>query len=78
MKSVRLRLRELAEEQGLNMSQVQRESGLTMGMVRRYWYNDTTEVRLTALGALAKMLGVRPGELLTDELEEQVPESSEK
>lgn len=69
MRVVRLRLRELAEKKGLNMSQVQRDSGLTMGMVRRYWYNHTSEVRLTALSALAETLGVRPIELLTDEPE---------
>ena len=65
----RLRLRELAEARGLNMSQVQRQSGLTMGMVRRYWYNEgkdgpLNEVQLEALDRLARLLGVQPGELL--------------
>lgn len=60
----RLRLRELAQARGLNISQVQRQTGLTMGQVQRYWYNDTTLVALDALGVLARLLNVTPGELL--------------
>ena len=70
---VRLRLKELAEARGLNISQLQRQSGLDMGMVRRYWYNQgrskepLTEVNLVALAKLANVLGVRPHELLDEE-----------
>ncbi len=65
----RLRVRELAEERGLNISQLQRQTGLDMGMVRRYWYNEGTkgplhEINLIALGKLAQVLGVHPGELI--------------
>ncbi len=63
----RLRLHEVAEQKGLNMSQLQRQSGLTIGMIRRYWYNETTEVSLEALDKLAVLLGVAPGELLVHE-----------
>ncbi len=66
----RLRLKELAEERGLNMSQLQRRSGLTMGMVRRYWLNETGEVSLEALDRLAALLDVNPGELLVHEGEQ--------
>ena len=41
----KLRLNEVAEQKGLNISQLQRKSGLTMGMIRRYWYMKG--VRLT-------------------------------
>ncbi len=64
----RLRLHEVAEQHGLNMSQLQRQSGLTMGMIRRYWYYETTEVNLEALDKLAELLGVTPGELLVHEV----------
>ncbi len=72
----RLRLKELAEERGFNISQMQRQSGLDMGMVRRYWYNQgrtgpLNEVNLEALAKLAQVLGVKPGDLLTDEETEQ-------
>lgn len=77
--SVRLRVKELAEERGFNMSQLQRQTGLTMGMVRRYWYNEGKEgqldgVSLSALNKIAHVLGVRPGELIASEseLEEQL------
>ncbi len=60
---VRLRVKELAEARGLNMNQVSRRTGLTLGMVRRYWYNETVEVRLDAIHAIAQLLDVQPGEL---------------
>jgi hypothetical protein len=69
----RLRLRELAEARGHNMSSLSRESKLTLNMVRRYWYNTSngleggpplTEVSLPALDALADVLGVEPGQLI--------------
>lgn len=68
----RLRVRELAEQNGLNMSQLQRQSGLTMTMVRRYWYNTKDgkeqgptllEVRLDALDVLADIFKLSPGDL---------------
>ncbi len=72
----RLRIREIAEEQGLNMSQLQRQSGMTMGVVRRYWYNtanglaegDPLEmVSLAYINKLAEVLRVEPGDLLGDQ-----------
>lgn len=68
----RLQLKELAEARGLNISQLQRQSGLDMGMIRRYWYNEGTkgplnEINLIALGKLAEVLGVHPGELIDAE-----------
>ncbi len=69
----RLRLRELAEARGFNMSSLSRESKLTLNMVRRYWYNTATglengppltEVSLPALDALADVLNVAPGDII--------------
>lgn len=63
----RLRVRELAEAKGLNMSQLQRRSGVTMPSVRRYWYNTKdgkadgeplVEINLSVLDAIALALGV--------------------
>ncbi len=64
MEKVSLRVRELAENQGLNISKLQIKSGLAMTTVRRYWYEEGEQVSLVALAALAKALGVNPGELL--------------
>jgi Cro/C1-type HTH DNA-binding domain len=69
----RLRLRELAEARGFNMSTLSRDSRLTLNMIRRYWYNTAnglkggpplTEVSLPALDTLADLLGVEPGALI--------------
>jgi transcriptional regulator with XRE-family HTH domain len=77
---VRLQVKELAKARGLNMSQLQRQTGLTMGMVRRYWYNEgkgqpLDGVQLSALSRIASVLGVKTGELIYDEEEfEEVAE----
>lgn len=65
--TVKIRLQELAQAKGLNLSQVQRRSGLTMTQVRRYWRNETSSVSLQALEALCDLLQVMPGELLVKE-----------
>ena len=68
----RLRIKEIAEAKGWNMSQLSRESKQTMGLIRRYWYNQgfqkdrLDEVRLSALEAIAKVLGVSIGELIEE------------
>jgi len=70
----RLRLKDLAEARGLNLSQLQHRTGLDIGMVRRYWHNEgtrgrLTEVNLEALDKIAQVLDIQPGELLTSEPE---------
>ena len=51
---MKLRIRELAEGFDLNLSQVQRQTGLTLGKLRRYWYNETRSAELDALETLLK------------------------
>lgn len=72
----RLRVRELAQARGMSMSQLQRESRLTMNMVRRYWYNTAdgkehgpalAEIKLYALDVLAGVFNVRPGDLIASD-----------
>ena len=72
----KLRVRQIAEGQGLNMSQLQRQSGLTMGVIRRYWYNTVNGladgeplqmVSLDHLNRIADVLQVRPGALLSED-----------
>ena len=59
-----IQLQKIAEAQGLTLSQVQRRSGLTMLLVRRYWYNTTSSVTLDAINMLCELLHVGPGDLL--------------
>ncbi len=61
---MRLRIKEVAEAQGLNRNQLQLKSGVTLPLLTRYWNNTTTEIRLEALEKIAKALGVNPRELL--------------
>jgi transcriptional regulator with XRE-family HTH domain len=63
---IRLRVKELAESQGLNRSQLQLKSGVTLPLLNRYWNNNTTEVKLDAIEKIAKALGVKPGELIAE------------
>lgn len=49
---MRLRIDEIAARQELNLSQVQRRTGMTMTKLRRYWYNKTKSVELDALDTL--------------------------
>ena len=68
----RLRIKELAEKQGISQSLLQRKAGVTMPQLRRYWNNESESVVLDALSRIAKVLGVKPGDLIVedDEIEE--------
>lgn len=63
---LRLRINEIADQQGLNRNQLQLKSGVTLPLLTRYWNNTTTEVRLEALDKIAKALNVRATDLLED------------
>jgi transcriptional regulator with XRE-family HTH domain len=69
----KLRVRQIAEAQGLNMSQLQKLARVTMPSVRRYWYNTRDgsaggaplkEVDFAVLTAIAGALGVVPSDLI--------------
>ena len=66
---LRLRVKEIAEAQRLNKSQLQIKSGVTLPLLTRYWNSSTKEVRLEALEKIANALGVKANELITDEEE---------
>ncbi len=73
---LRLRIKEIAEKQHLNRSQLQRKSGVTISLLNRYWNNQTSEIRIEALEQIARALGVRSIDLLTDVDDQQ--EASQK
>ena len=73
---VRLRVRELAEARGLNISSLQREAKIPMSTARRVWYSTSNGsaagpplklVNLEVIDQLAQFFGVEPGALLTRE-----------
>ena len=70
---VRLRIKELAEARGLNISSLQREAKIPMSTARRLWYStsDGSEdgpplklVNMEVIDQLSRFFGVSPGELL--------------
>jgi hypothetical protein len=72
----RLRIKELADDQGLNISQLQRRANITYSTARRYYYNTRDgktqgepleELNLPVLIAIAEVLGVKVRDLLTDD-----------
>jgi hypothetical protein len=71
----KLKVREIAESQGMNMSQLQKQARVGMQSVRRYWYNSRDgsadgrplkEVDLAVLTAIAQALGVGVNALFDD------------
>ena len=71
--TIRLRVRELAEIRGLNISSLQREAQIPMSTARRLWYSTSNGkengppiklVNLETIELLSDFFGVEPGKLL--------------
>ena len=69
---VRLRVRELAEARGLNLSTFQREAKLPMTTARRVWFSTSTgsaegeplaQISFEVLEVLSDFFGLEPGGL---------------
>ncbi len=61
---LRLRVREEAEKQGLNMAQLARRADIDQRTLRRIYRDPTQEISTHVLAKLAAALGVAPAELL--------------
>lgn len=59
----RLLIKEIAERQGLNRSQLQIKAGVTLSMLNRYWNNETDSVHLASMEKIAHALGVEVRDL---------------
>jgi transcriptional regulator with XRE-family HTH domain len=62
----RLRVKEVAESKGFNISTLSRASDVPFSTVRRVWKNPYHEIKLTILAKLAETLGVSISELIED------------
>ncbi len=66
----RLRVREIAEQKGMNITDVQLQANrvtnarLTYATVHALWHNKTKRPDLDTLAAVARALEVEPGELI--------------
>lgn len=72
----RLRVREVATQKGLNMSQLSRRADIAMGTVRRYWYSTSggkadgaplREIDMVVLQAIAHVLDVPIAALIEED-----------
>lgn len=72
--TLRLRIREVAEAKGLNLSQLARRADIGVTTVRRMWFSTTDGkehgeplqyISLDALERIAVVLDVEPASLLT-------------
>lgn len=68
----RLRVREIAEEQGWNAAKLARRADLSNTAVYAIWNGETEDPGLRTLEAIARALGVKIRDLI-DEGEEQQP-----
>lgn len=63
---IRLRVRELAEARGFNMSSLARASGLGFSTVKRLWRDPYHETSTRTLEAIARALNVSSRDLIED------------
>src|SRR5713101_6791322 len=61
---IRLRVKELADERGLNMAQLARKADIDQRTLRRIYRDPTQEISTLVLGKLATALNVSPGDLI--------------
>lgn len=70
---VRFRLGELlrAHQPLISQAQLSRQSGISLTTINAMVNNKTTRVDLATLGALARVLGCHPGDLVERETEDE-------
>ena len=61
---IEIRLREIAESRDLNISKVPIGAGVSMGSIRRVWYDELTMIDIDVLDRLCEFLEVTPGDLI--------------
>ena len=61
---IRLRVKELAEQQGYNIAQLARKADVDRRTLQRIYRDPTRQTSTTILDKLAKALGVSPADLI--------------
>ncbi len=69
--AVRFKVREIAEQQGLNISTLSRKADVGLSTVRRLWHDPYRHVDFDVLERLAKALEVPVTALIEDVPEEK-------
>lgn len=68
---LRLRVREVAESKGYNMSRLSRASDISFNTIRHIWQNPFAGVNTITLHKIAQTLGVSTAELIEDVADEK-------
>ena len=63
---IRLRVKEVAEAKGYNMTSLSRKTELAFTTVKKIFRNPYAEISTYTLGKIARVLGVPPGELIEE------------
>jgi putative transcriptional regulator len=72
---IRLRVRDIAEEQGLRVQDLATKTGISYSTIIDLWYDRTRRIDKRTLDRLCRTLGVTPGDLFTyDPSEEEIGE----
>lgn len=62
-----MRLREIAEAKGLYLNKIHLDTGIDLGVLRRYWKGDTRSYERNISSQLKNYFGVGYDELFGDE-----------
>lgn len=63
----KVEVRPLAEKQGFNISSLARRADISYPTMHALWHGHVVRVDLVTLEAVARVLGVRTGDLIVDE-----------
>ncbi len=64
---IRLRIKEVASEQGLNMSQLSRKSDISFSTIKRLWRDPYKPISTAILDKIATALDVSVHDLIEDD-----------
>jgi transcriptional regulator with XRE-family HTH domain len=73
----RLKIKEVAEAKGVNMSQLSRRADLAYRTISLLWHNPKHDASISTLTKIARVLGVSIHDLISDEEDEESPTTLE-
>lgn len=62
----RLKVKEVAQDQGHNMSTLSRKADVPFTTIKRVWKNEQYDIKISNLHKIAKALRMRTGDLIED------------
>lgn len=74
---IRLRIKEVAENQGWNMSKLSRATDISFNTIKRLWQQPYSGVNVQTLSKIANVLGVSLADLTEEVPDEKAPNSTD-